>query len=147
MPKNPRPVGWIAIVDDDDSIRRSLARVCRVNDIDATTFESAEEFLSSVFAVEPRCMVLDVNLGGMSGFALQDRLDARGRTIPIIFMTAMNDIASAQLERRSGPNGYLRKPFDMPALLALVRRHLDTSAENASSEQPSRDSSARRSGT
>lgn len=146
MPHNPLPVGWIAIVDDDDSIRRSLARACRVHDIDATTFESAEEFLSSVSAAEPRCMVLDVNLGGMSGFALQDRLVARGRTIPIIFMTAMNDIASTQLERRSGPNGYLRKPFDMKALMALVQRHLDTPAGNGNSAS-SRDSSARRSGT
>ena len=115
---------WIAIVDDDHSIRRALARACRVSGINATTFESAEEFLGRSSPDEPRCVVLDVNLGGMSGFALQDRLAARGKRIPIIFMTAMDEISSSQLASRSGPNGYLRKPFDTNMLLTLVQRHL-----------------------
>jgi FixJ family two-component response regulator len=113
--------GWVGIVDDDDSIRRSLARVFRINGITARTFASAEEFLSFCCDEdEPLCLVLDVQLGGMSGFELKDRLHANGRTAPIIFITALEEIPSAELEGRSSSHGYLRKPFDTAALLALV---------------------------
>src|SRR6187431_157724 len=77
--------GWVAIVDDDESIRRSLARVFRINGIAARTFASAEEFLNFCCDDEPRCLVLDVQLGGMTGFELKDRLHANGRTAPIVF--------------------------------------------------------------
>lgn len=113
--------GWVGIVDDDDSIRRSLARVFRINGITARTFASAEEFLSFCCDDgEPLCLVLDVQLGGMSGFELKDRLHANGRTAPIIFITALEEIPSAELEGRSSSHGYLRKPFETAALLALV---------------------------
>ncbi len=129
-PANSLVEGWVAIVDDDESIRRSLVRVFRINGIAARTFASAEEFLSHNSAEEPACLVVDINLGGMSGFALEERLVSSGRPLPIIFMTAMDDIALAQLETRSGPHRYLRKPFDTNALLALVRQHC-ASAEAA----------------
>jgi len=118
--------GWVAIVDDDESIRRSLARVFRINGIAARTFASAEEFLSFCCDDEPRCLVLDVQLGGMTGFELKDRLHANGRTAPIVFITALEDIPSAELEGRS--QGYLRKPFETAALLALVSELVRTSA-------------------
>lgn len=123
--------GWVAIIDDDESIRRSLARVLRINDLNARTFASAEEFLHSNIANEPFCMVVDVNLGGMNGFALQDRLAADGRTPPIIFITAMDEIESRQLERRAGRNGYLRKPFETTALIKRVQQHVCAPAEGA----------------
>ena len=118
--------GWVAIVDDDESIRRSLARVFRINGITARTFGSAEEFLSFCYDDEPRCLVLDVQLGGMSGLELKDRLRANGRTAPIVFITALEDIPSAALEGKS--HGHLRKPFETAALLALVCELVRTSA-------------------
>jgi len=66
--------------------------------------------------------VLDVHLGSMSGFDLQDRLIASGSRVSIVFITAHDEVSSAELERRAGPDGYLRKPFDGDQLLALVRR-------------------------
>jgi FixJ family two-component response regulator len=123
--------GWVAIIDDDESIRRSLARVLRINDLHARTFASAEEFLRSAIAKEPFCMVVDVNLGGMSGFALQDRLATEGRTPPIIFITAMDAIESRQLEQRAGRNGYFRKPFETKALIKRVQQHVCAHAEGA----------------
>ena len=112
--------GWVAIVDDDESIRRSLARVFRLNGISARTFASAEEFLRFCCDDEPNCIVLDVQLGGMTGFELKDHLRVNGRTTPIIFITALEEIPSAELDGRSGSHGYLRKPFETAALLALV---------------------------
>jgi FixJ family two-component response regulator len=123
--------GWVAIIDDDESIRRSLARILRINDLNARTFASAEEFLCSSIAEQPLCMVVDVNLGGMSGFALQDRLTAEGRTPPIIFITAMDEIESGQLEQRAGREGYFRKPFETKALVTVLRQYVCAPAQAA----------------
>ena len=115
---------WIGIVDDDPSIRKSLARMFRGNGIRTVTFGSAEEYLDRRLSPEPRCIVLDVHLGGLSGFELQARLAAEGKLTPIIFITA-HDLRSAELARCPGSCGYLRKPFDTDALIALVRPHLN----------------------
>jgi FixJ family two-component response regulator len=116
---------WIAVIDDDDSVRHSLARILRSRGIRVETFASAEDFLSRDDASEPCCLVLDVQLGGLSGFDLCDVMAARGdRAPPVIFMTAHDDIASTQLAFRANSFGYLRKPFYAEALLALVQPHL-----------------------
>lgn len=115
---------WVGIVDDDPSIRQSLARMFRGNGIRTVTFESAEEYLHRSIPIEPRCIVLDVHLGGLNGFELQARLAADGVFTPIIFITA-HEICAAELARCPGACGYLRKPFDCDALIALVRPHLD----------------------
>ncbi len=115
---------WIGIVDDDASIRQSLARMFRGNGIRAETFGSAEEYLGRHGPIEPRCIVLDVHLGGLSGFELQARLAAEGKLPPVIFITA-HDICSDDLARCPAPCGYLRKPFDTDALIELVRPHLN----------------------
>lgn len=115
---------WVAIIDDDPSIRCSLARVFRVDAIRVEAFASAEEFLERTIVGEPQCIVLDVHLGRLSGFDLQDRLAALGSSIPIIFITAHEGIPSSRLARRAGACGYLRKPFDTEALIALVRPFL-----------------------
>lgn len=115
---------WIAIIDDDESVRHSLARIVRSRGIRVQTFASAEDYLSREADSQPCCLVLDVQLGGLSGFELCDHIAARGDRTPVIFMTAHDDIASTQLAFRSGSCGYLRKPFYAEALLALVLPHL-----------------------
>ena len=112
---------WVCIVDDDASIRCSLARVFRVDGIRVETFASAEEFLARPIRGDPQCIVLDVHLGALSGFDLQDRLAESGFVPPIIFITAHDEIPTSRLARRAGACGYLRKPFDTDALIALVR--------------------------
>lgn len=115
---------WVAIVDDDASIRCSLARVFQCDGIRVETFGSAEAFLDRPIPGDPQCIVLDVHLGELSGFDLQDHLVARGDAPPIIFITAHDEIPSSRLERRAGACGYLRKPFDTDELIALVRPFL-----------------------
>ena len=114
---------WVGIVDDDASLRTALARALRGNGIRVETFSSAEHYLQRSVAGEPECIVLDVHLGGMSGFDLQDLLTSEGIAPPIIFITAHDDLFSERA-RSNGSNGYLRKPFDTNALVALVRPHL-----------------------
>lgn len=118
---------WVGIVDDDASLRTAIARVLRGNGIRVETFGSAEEFLRRTVAGEPECIVLDIQLGGLTGFDLQDVLASQGATPPIIFITAHEDLIS-QGGRARGASGYLRKPFDTNALVALVRPHLRCTA-------------------
>lgn len=117
---------WVGVVDDDASVRRSLARLFRGNGIRVETFGSAEEYLEKAVAGAPQCIVLDVHLGRLSGFDLQDRLESDGGAPPIIFITARNEIPAARLARFTGTCAYLRKPFDTDTLVTLVRRHLDS---------------------
>ena len=86
------------------------------------TYATAHEYLSASTEREPTCLVLDVHLGGMTGFDLHDRLLASGSRVTVVFITAHDEVSTAELERRAGPDGYLRKPFDGDQLLALVRR-------------------------
>jgi FixJ family two-component response regulator len=122
---------WVGIVDDDESIRRALVRIFLFHDIASRAFASAEEYLHRSPAEEPCCLLVDVHLGGMSGFELQAHLEAEGKTTPIVFITAVERISSEQLEGRSGRHGYLRKPFETSALLELVRAHARGSTETA----------------
>ena len=123
---------WVGVVDDDASIRCSLARVFRGNGIRVETFQSVEEFLERALIGEPQCIVLDVQLRGMSGFDLQDRLLSEGTPPPIIFITAHEEIPPARLAPGRGVAGCLRKPFDTDVLVALVRRHLNDGSSNRS---------------
>ena len=112
----------ISIVDDDRSIRRALRRLVRSAGFIAEAFASAEEFLGSVFLVRTACLVLDIHLnGGMSGFELQAQLTADLVVIPIIFITANDDLSTRERAHTSGAAAYLCKPFDDQLLLEAIR--------------------------
>jgi FixJ family two-component response regulator len=112
---------WVAIVDDDPLIRRSLSRAFGAFDIQVESFSSAESFLDHASRSEPSCIVLDIQLGGLSGFDLQDVLESRGTVPPpIVFISAH----TAMLEHGSRirrAHGFLHKPFDIDELVALIR--------------------------
>ena len=112
---------WVAIVDDDVAVRCSLQRVLRMEGMCVETFGAGEEFLARIERGTPVCLVLDVHLGAFTGFDLQDRLRALGKVPPIILITAHDEIPGSRLAPAAGTVGYLRKPFDMAALIALVR--------------------------
>jgi FixJ family two-component response regulator len=118
----PNPTQLISIVDDDRSIRRALRRLVQFAGFTAETFASAEDFLSSVSLVRTACLVLDIHLnGGMSGFELQAQLTADRILIPIIFITAVDDLPTRERVRASGAAAYLCKPFDDQLLLEAIR--------------------------
>jgi FixJ family two-component response regulator len=118
----PTTTRLVCIVDDDHSVRRALRRLVHLAGFSAETFASAEDFLSSAFLLRTACLVLDIHLnGGMSGFALQARLTADGVVIPIIFITAHDDVSSRERAEQSGAAAYLCKPFDEQLLLDAIR--------------------------
>ena len=118
-----KPTPMISIVDDDPSVRRALNRLIGSAGYLVETFASAREFLGSTpSSTHTACLVLDIYLEGMNGFALQERLEADRLAIPIIFMTAHDDAATRERIRRSGAAGFLGKPFDGQALLDAILR-------------------------
>ena len=114
----------IAVVDDDEDIRKSLRRLLRSAGYEAITFASAEDYLASISDCTAACLLLDVRLPGQSGIALHQRLTDDQHLIPTVFMSAHeNELASA---RRAAADavGYLCKPFDADELLELVQKSL-----------------------
>ena len=111
---------WVAIVDDHESMRSSLARAFRLECIRTKTFESAEAYLEYVASCPPSCLVLDLQLPGMRGIELAQLLERERPPLPpTIFISAHEDLL-ASLDGNGLAHGRLAKPFDLEALLALV---------------------------
>ena len=123
MPGEP----WVAIVDDHPSVRKALARALRIEGICVRTFGAADEYLAaSALDGAPSCLVLDVHLGAdtMSGLDLHTFITQTQANVHVILMTAHDEVPSAELARRVGPDQYLRKPFHTDAFVSLIRRAL-----------------------
>jgi FixJ family two-component response regulator len=114
----------IAVVDDDDSVRRALGNLLRAAEFDVLAFASAEDFLASLDHVPIGCLIADINLPGMSGVALLEWLSASGRVIPGVLITARDDSATVSLIGRAGDVPHLRKPFSEEELFKAIRRVL-----------------------
>jgi FixJ family two-component response regulator len=114
----------IGVVDDDASILRAVQRLLGSLGFKVKTFPSGEDLLASACLANIRCLVLDVHLGGLSGFELQERLSEAPVPIPIIFITAHDDPPTRERARRAGAVEYLRKPFDEHALIGAIDKAL-----------------------
>ena len=115
----------IAIVDDDKSVRESLAGFLESVGYDVALFSSGEEFLKSASQRDDlRSLILDVRMPGMSGFELYAQLTVSGRSIPTIFITAHADPTVAVWATKPGVVEVLYKPFQPGVLLEAVRSAL-----------------------
>jgi RNA polymerase sigma factor (sigma-70 family) len=110
----------VFIIDDDPSVRRGLSRLLRTAGHEAETFSSARDFLASPSRTKPGCLVLDVNLPGLSGIDLQSELTREGDAPPIVFITGLGDIPTSVKAMKQGAVDFLTKPFEAQALLDAV---------------------------
>ena len=116
----------VAVVDDDDGVRRAVGRLFRSAGFDAVTFASAREFLRDCRQKDVACVILDLKMRDMDGLALQARIAALDPLMPIVFITAHADSASEAQALAAGARAFLRKPFEDESLLEAVRRALGT---------------------
>ena len=125
----------VYVVDDDESVRRSLARLLRSVGLSAETFPSAKAFLDQPASDRPGCLILDLRLPGPSGLDLQESLSQAGRELPIVFITGYGDVPTSVRAMRGGAFDFLQKPFNDQQLLDCVQRALalsrDQGAERA----------------
>jgi len=118
----------IAVVDDDELVREALTGFVRSLGYCAIAFASAADFLNSKRRHRAACLLTDVQMPGMTGPELHDRLVARGEPIPTILITAYpNETVRARM-LQAGVNGYLTKPFAENDLLACIDSALHTDA-------------------
>jgi FixJ family two-component response regulator len=114
----------VSVVDDDESVRESLPDLLRELGFSARAFSSAQEFLSSDYVDQTRCLVLDVFMPGMTGPDLQRELRVRQQKIPIIFMTAKKNETVRAHVLEKGAVECLFKPFSDTALLDAINAAL-----------------------
>jgi FixJ family two-component response regulator len=119
----------VYVVDDEASIRDSLAMLLRSVGLASRTFGDAKSFLA---AYEPRsdtCLIADVRMPGMSGIELQEALRSRGAKLPIVIITGHGDISMAVRAMKAGAADFIEKPFHDQTLLDAVHRALAHSAD------------------
>ena len=115
-----QPPITIYIVDDDDSVRRSLSRLMKSAGYVPATFATIGELLACEQLHKPACVIADVRMPGGSGLDVPGKLRARGDSLPVIIVTA-HDTEEMRLEARlAGVSGYFRKPVDDQALIDAI---------------------------
>jgi FixJ family two-component response regulator len=116
----------VAVVDDDESVCRAIKRLLRSAGIEAETFSSGDEFLNTLSAIpsyRPACVILDIQMPGTGGLEVQRRIAPLG--LPIIMITAHDELSVRQAALASGAAAYLRKPFDAAILIKAVELAMD----------------------
>ena len=121
--------GVVYIVDDEEAVRRSIARLVRSVGLRAETFPSAQAFLAQKVGDEPACLVLDVRLPDQSGLDLQAAMGPSQRSMPIIFITGRGNVPMSVRAMKEGALDFLEKPFESEALLECIQRALAKSRE------------------
>jgi FixJ family two-component response regulator len=115
----------VAIVDDDLSVRRSLQRLIQSAGWEAESFASAQEFLTSPRSDAPSCLVLDLQLPGLSGLDLQKQLAEVGLDTPIVFLTGHGDIPASVQAMKAGAVEFLTKPVDEQDLIKAIQESIE----------------------
>src|SRR6266700_5367028 len=110
----------IVVVDDDPSMKQALKRLLQAAGYDAEVYDSAEALLQSGGAGDAACLVFDIQLPGLSGIELLERLRETGTPPPVIFITAHDDPEVREEVERVGALAYLTKPFSGRSLLDAI---------------------------
>jgi FixJ family two-component response regulator len=119
MPTLPK---MIAVVDDDASMLKGIERLLGAHGFSTKVFTSAEAFLDFKAMADIDCLLLDINLGGMSGIELRRHLMASWCELPVIFMTAFDDEATRIKAQGAGCIAFLHKPFVADLLIGAIEK-------------------------
>jgi FixJ family two-component response regulator len=119
----------VYVVDDDPSVQRVLERTLTSAGWRVQMYESGLAFLDAFDPAQSGCLILDLRMPRMNGLTVQEKLMARGSTLPIIFLTAFGDIPTAVQAIQAGAVDFLEKPFSNQQLLRLVEQALEQDAQ------------------
>jgi len=120
-----RPEPTIFVIDDDASVRKSLSRLLRSAGYTTETFASAEEFLGREHYTGIGCLLLDVQMPGLSGLGLQEELNKADYHMPIVFITGHGDIPMSVEAMKKGAIDFLTKPFHDKDLLQVIEKAIE----------------------
>ncbi len=116
------PTALVFVVDDDASVRKSLARLVKAAGYEAETFASVRDFLARRPFDGPCCLVLDVRMPGLTGLDLQEALRAAGQRLSIVFITGYRDVPVSVKAMKGGAVDFLTKPVDEGTLLGAIQQ-------------------------
>jgi RNA polymerase sigma factor (sigma-70 family) len=125
----PSHTALIAIVDDDDAVRDSLALLLRLHGFATREFASGEAFLKWAGTEPADCVLLDLRMAGLSGIDVQGELARRRLGWPIVMLTAHGDVATTRAALKGGAFDFIEKPFDDELLVQTIRAATERSAE------------------
>jgi FixJ family two-component response regulator len=125
----------IFVVDDDDAVRRSLTRLLRSAGWNAEAFASAGDLLERAPITGPGCVLLDVNMPGMSGLELQERLSDAGIPLPVVFLTGKGDIPMSVHAMKHGAVDFLVKPVEESVLFQALEQAIRRQAAETTTRQ------------
>ncbi len=120
----------IAVVDDEESVRKSLQRLLRASQHDTAVFASGQEFLDSLQARQPDCLVLDLQMPGLTGLDVQRILTGAGARFPTIIITAHDEPETRARCMAAGAAAYLCKPLHDEMLLDTIATVIGESPES-----------------
>ncbi len=118
----------VYVVDDDVSVRKAMTRMFKSLGLEVATFSTAREFLDCRQKDVPGCLILDVQMPGLTGLELQEELVAHQVDLPIVFMTGHGDIPMTVKAMRSGAVDFLPKPVDEQQLVQTVHQAIERNA-------------------
>jgi FixJ family two-component response regulator len=124
-------IPYVAVIDDELPVRTALARLLRLADYDVAIYASGDDFLAALDARRPDCVVLDIHMPGLSGLDVQARLKAAHSNVPVVFITASDEIDLGRQTQEAGGAQLLRKPFSNDALLAAIGVALSNPRQSA----------------
>jgi FixJ family two-component response regulator len=116
----PPMQGTVYVIDDDESVRKAFERLLRSANLEVETFSSVEEFFNGEQQGENACIVVDIRMPGLTGFDFQRELTSRGIRMPVIVISASDDVQTRERARELGAVAFFRKPIDDQALLDAV---------------------------
>ena len=124
--EKPRP--FVAVVDDEDSVRCALVRLLRASQLDSEGFASGEDFLGSLATRKPDCAVLDLQMSGLNGRDVQKQLIVLQSPIPVIIITAHDEPWVREQCLADGASAYLRKPLRGDVLIRSIHAAMGQAA-------------------
>ncbi len=125
----PESSARVVIIDDDASVRKSLARLLRAHGYDAETFACADEYLARAQDLQAGCLILDLQMPGTNGIELQHRLVEAGADTSIVFLSGHGDVPTSVLAMKLGAVDFLTKPVDEVTLIEAVRSAIERQAD------------------
>ena len=129
----------IFVVDDDDAVRDSLRDLIDSVGLEVATYPSAHAFLDVYDNARRGCLVLDIRMPGMSGLELQERLNERGSSLPIVFITGHGDVPMAVEAMKRGAVDFIQKPFRDQELLDRINLAIEQNRRRREAEETKQD--------
>lgn len=133
----------VHVVDDDDSVRRSVGFMLKTSGYKVCSYASGTEILKASKDLQPGCVLLDIRMPDMDGLQVQEALQERGVTLPVIIMTGHGDVPLSVRAMKAGAIDFIEKPFEKQVLISAVEAGFSTLKRAGSAKDRSKDAAVR----